>query len=118
MRLFRGGFFGVLVRPAFDRLRKMLRRLCALHCDNAAEDETGHPVDPGLLGRIGFPLHLRHVVVAAKAIAHAIGVESVLDCRPDEASNLASPSVSAATTFTPSITQGSASRADGLNRSR
>ena len=46
--------------------------------------KQGTPSIPACLAEFGFSLHLRDVVVAAKAIAHAIGIESVLGCRPDE----------------------------------
>ena len=57
----------------------MFRRLRAGDRDAAAEDETRHAVDPGLLGGFGFAFDALDVGVAGQALAHQVAVHAAID---------------------------------------
>ena len=66
--LFGRDLLGEFIRGALDRLREMLRRMGAADRQQVAEDEERHALDAGVLGRIGFRLDARDVLVGGKAL--------------------------------------------------
>src|SRR5690349_24448091 len=73
------GLFGrgeVGLGRALDRFGEVFRRLCTGHGDAAAEDEAGHAVDAGFLGRLRLLRHFRDVLVAGQGGAYVFGVEA------------------------------------------